>query len=213
MNRVRSALLGAFALAGCAEPTPTVEWLSPDDHFRLVGVNEGVPVDAFSDDPLLLGLGRFHCERTYFVPLVSGVPDESQARLTAIDISITNRPVDRLVRLAMAVRREDLASDPLETPLGIVPLREGMEPMGDETILELSLTDVLLDEEYLRAAAKAGNVTLHLLSGTPPSGSRIVPPGDGYVGLTFDIVFHPEGYFRGSFTAPCTINHVVTEAP
>lgn len=207
---VASALTGAATIvAGCADEFPPVAWYGPTTHFRLVGINEGVPIDAFSADPSMLTAGSFHCERTYEVPSVSGVPDESRARLVRASISVVTPRDGRLTRMSVEVYQEELTTTPIGVENPVIPQRDDVPPTGLEAVVELTLYDIALSEEFMRAAAKTGTVVIHALTGTPPPGSRVVPAGEGELGFTMDLLFNPEGLYRGSFSAPCTVNHIV----
>lgn len=207
------AALTACSL-GCAEKVAPVPFGGFDPHILIHGVNEGVPTDGDVTDPMALQMAFFHCERTYRVPVINGMQDPSMATLTATTVSFFFLSADGRPRtFQITIAQHDFSQDVLGTSFAITPRREGVSIDPDQVIFEMSITDFLLDEEYLHAAAKLGTVTLYDFSGTPPPGSNIIPAGDGSVGLTYDAVFHPEGYFRGSFEAPCTANRIETYVP
>lgn len=205
--------LTVLCIGSCAEPTPPIAWLGSTAHLHIAGVNEGLAVDRDIADPALLQMANFHCERTYEVPEVGGVPDPSAAKLVKLTTSFFFLSDSRPRTFTIALDEHDFTSTPTGTTLRVTPERAGVVVGADELIYAMAIQDFLLDETYLSAAAKIGDVTVHELSGTAPAGSTIIPEGDGSLGFTFDVVFHPEGYFRGSITAPCTVNHLVPVQP
>lgn len=212
--RARFALaLTTVFVGSCAETTPPIPWLGSTPHLHISGVNEGVPVDRDIADPALLQMANFHCERTYEVPEVGGVPDPSAAKLVGLTTSFFFLSDSRPRTFTITLDEHDFTADPSGTTLRVTPRRAGVVVGAGEVIYAMAIKDFLLDETYLSAAAKFGDVTLHEISGTAPAGSTIIPEGDGSLGFTFDVVFHPEGYFRGSITAPCTVNHLVPVQP
>ena len=149
------------ALGGCADDPTRVVWGGSEIHFVIDGVNEGTPQNRSSFDADMLALASFHCERTYEVPEVGGVADPSMARLVAMTVSTRYKsPDDRIQTIAISLVQHDLQADELGATLRVVPRREGELIESNELIFEMSRTDALLNEDFLHAAAKIGEVTL-----------------------------------------------------
>lgn len=203
----------AILLIGCtpeAEQPSLGGWQGGEEHLRIVGNIEGELIDI--GDDTAVEIIDFSCQREYVVPLVDGVPDETQAQFVELKLFATVEDAGETRYLTVEFKQHDMQSDALGSVVEVVPRLDTVTPGPTEMWVEWEWNADLGGDELLETAAQDGEFTVEVFSGAPPAGGVIIPSGEGQAGGYLDARWSQTDELKVSFTATCRENKITAQA-
>lgn len=215
---MRCKLLGFMLLsqplAACDPSTsdsdPRSEWRGSAPHLAVSGTINGETFEAVLEGAAAAGGVSLYCTREYIAPGTDDalVLDEAVYNETSFWAQLEILGETRIMQFEL--KEHDLQNAEVGSEITIIPRVESELPAPSEGWFDFEWHDET-DEETYEASAISGSVYLTHFDGELGDDGRVIPDGQGSVGLVAKARWSVNEELTISVTAPCGENDIEPE--